>query len=478
MLLQSSEELGNAGKQPEGIVAVAFAIRGYQSDLIEQARDAIRRGSRSPLLVLPTGGGKTAISADVMGSAARRGRKSVFVVHRRELVIQTSRTFDKVGIEHGIIAAGFRPSPHASVQIASIQTLARRALPWSPDMLVFDEAHHVASETWDQLFAKHPRAVRLGVTATPMRLDGRGLGDWFDEMIEGPTVRWLIEQGYLSNYKIFAPSTPDMSGVKTRAGDWATSEVANRMDRPAITGDAIEHYRKLCDGARAIVFATNIEHSQHIVEQFRAAGYPAAHLDGKTDRAVRDATLAEFASGKIRILSNVDLFGEGFDVPAIEAVILLRPTQSTGLYLQQVGRGLRPAEGKKHAIILDHAGNALRHGMPDEIREWNLDPVEKRKRAPTDELPIKQCPECFAVHDPQPVCPNCGHEYEVKRREIEQRDGVLVELSEEMIKRQRKKEQGSAKSLEDLIALATARQYKNPAAWARHVYSARQRRAG
>ena len=457
---------------------MGFTLRGYQENLIEDARRAIRDGARAPLLVLPTGGGKTAISAEIMGSAARKGRRSVFIVHRRELVIQTSRTFDKVGIEHGIIAAGFSPSPHAPVQIASIQTLARRELPWDPDMMVFDEAHHVASETWDQLFNRYSRAHRLGVTATPMRLDGRGLGDWLDHMIEGPTVRWLIDNGFLSRYRIFAPSTPDMTGVRSRAGDWATSEVADRMDKPSITGDAIEHYRKLCNGARAIVFATNIEHSKHIVAQFEAAGYPAAHLDGKTDRLVRDQTLARFAAGEIRILSNVDLFGEGFDVPAIEAAILLRPTQSTGLYLQQVGRALRVCEGKEEAIILDHAGNALRHGLPDEIREWNLDPQEKRKRAASDAPPIKQCDECFAVHEPAPVCPVCGHVYHVVQRKIEQREGELIELSEEMLKRQRKKEQSSARSLEDLIALATARQYKNPRKWAEYVYSHRQRKYG
>lgn len=466
------------GNNQKGTRGVGFTLRGYQEELIEDARRAIRAGSRAPLLVLPTGGGKTAISAEVMGSAAKKGRKSVFIVHRRELVIQTSRTFEKVGIEHGIIAAGFSPSPSAPVQIASIQTLARRELPWDPDMMVFDEAHHVASETWDQLFNRYSRALRMGVTATPMRLDGRGLGDWFDNMIEGPTTRWLIDNGFLSRYRIFAPSTPDMTGVRTRAGDWATSEVADRMDRPTITGDAIEHYRKLCNGARAIVFATNIEHSQHIVSQFQAAGYPSAHLDGKTPREIRDQTLARFAAGEIRVLSNVDLFGEGFDVPAIEAAILLRPTQSTGLYLQQIGRALRTSEGKSEALVLDHAGNALRHGLPDEVREWNLDPQIKRKRAASDAPAIKQCPECFAVHDPEPICPHCGHEYEVQRREIQQREGELIELSEEMIRRNRKREQAKARSLEDLIALGKAKNYKNPAAWARHVYAARQRKYG
>ena len=455
---------------------MGFTLRGYQEELIEDARRSIRAGSRSPLLVLPTGGGKTAISAEIMGSAAKKDRRSVFIVHRRELVIQTSRTFEKVGIDHGIIAAGFSPSPRAPVQIASIQTLARRELPWDPDMIVFDEAHHVASETWDQLFNRYNRSLKLGVTATPMRLDGRGLGDWFDDMIEGPTTRWLIDNGFLSRYRIFAPSAPDMTGVRSRAGDWTTSDVANRMDKPSITGDAIDHYRKLCNGARAIVFATNIEHSQHIVSQFAAAGYPAAHLDGKTDRTTRDQTLARFAAGDIRVLSNVDLFGEGFDVPSIEAAILLRPTQSTGLYLQQIGRALRVSEGKSEAIILDHAGNALRHGLPDEIREWNLDPQLKRKRAASDAIPIKQCDECYAVHEPAPVCPVCGHVYEVVQRKIEQREGELIELSEEMIKRNRKREQSNAKSLEDLVALGISRGMKNPRGWAKHVYTARQRK--
>lgn len=478
MLLNGSEELGKGGKQTGRLGQVGFTLRKYQEGLIEDARCAIRGGARSPLLVLPTGGGKTAIAAEIMGSAARKGRKSVFIVHRRELVIQTSRTFEKVGIEHGIIAAGFSPSPHAPVQIASIQTLARRQLPWDPDMMVFDEAHHIASETWDQLFNRYNQAHRLGVTATPMRMDGRGLGDWFDTMIEGPSVRWLIENGFLSRYRIFAPSTPDMTGARSRAGDWTTSDVADRMDRPAITGDAIIHYRKLADGKRAIVFATNIEHSKHIVAQFAAAGYPAAHLDGKTDRLVRDQTLARFAAGEIRILSNVDLFGEGFDVPEIEAAILLRPTQSTGLYLQQVGRALRVSDGKQDAVILDHAGNALRHGLPDEIREWNLDPQVKRKRAASDAPAIKQCTECFAVHEPAPECPECGHVYDVIQRKIEEREGELIELSEEMLKRERKKEQSSARSLADLIALATARRYKNPRRWAEYVYFNRTRKYG
>lgn len=459
---------------------MAFTLRPYQDELIAGAREQIRLGKQSVLIVAPTGAGKTALAAFMLGTASGRGKRCWFMVHRRELVTQSSRTFDKVGIPHGIISAGFGQTPKALVQIASVQTLARRldSVP-APDMIVWDECHHIASESWAAIFSRFPDAVHVGLTATPCRLDGRGLGDWFTTIVEGPTTAWLIEHGFLSPYKLFAPSTPDMAGVKSRAGDWATADVADRMDKPSITGDAIQHYQKLCNGARAIVFAANIEHSQHVAAQFQAAGYPSAHLDGKTDRAVRDRLLSDFSLGKIRVISNVDLFGEGFDVPAIEAAILLRPTQSTGLYLQQVGRALRTSEGKTHAVILDHAGNALRHGLPDEIREWNLDAKPKSKRERDADIPkIKQCDQCFAVHEPAPSCPNCGYEYPVQSRSIEQRAGELVELSPEMIARSRKSEQVRARSLEDLISLATARKYKNPSAWARHVYHARQKRFG
>ena len=458
---------------------MTFTLRDYQTDLIEQARSQIRTGRQAVLMVAPTGAGKTALAAFMLGTAAERGRRCWFNVHRRELVTQSSRTFDKVGIDHGIIAAGFTANPRARVQIAGIQTLARRLDQVAPpNMIVWDECHHIASDSWASIFSRYPDAVHIGLTATPCRLDGRGLGDWFGAMVEGPTTRLLIDQGFLSPYKIYAPSTPDMSGVHTRGGDFIGTEAADRMDKPSITGDAIAHYRKLADGKRAIVFAANIEHSRHVVAQFNAAGYAAAHVDGTTDRPVRDGILRDFEAGRIKIVSNVDLFGEGFDAPAIEAVILLRPTQSTSLYLQMVGRGLRTAEGKTHAVILDHAGNALRHGMPDEIREWNLDPKAKAKRNRDDVPPIKQCPSCYAVHPPAPQCPSCRHEYEIKARALEQRDGELIELSEEVMRRTKRKEQGQAQTLDDLISLANSRGYKNPVAWARHIHGARKHRFG
>jgi superfamily II DNA or RNA helicase len=310
-------------------------------------------------------------------------------------------------------------------------------------------------------------------------MDGRGLGEWFDTMVEGPTTAWLIENGFLSPFKFYAPSSPDLTGIGTVAGDYDNKTLSQEMDRPSLTGDVIGHYQRLCHGKRAIVFATNIQHSQNIVAQFRTAGYRAEHLDGKTDRVRRDAVLKDFEAGRVSIISNVDLFGEGFDVPAIEAVILLRPTQSTGLYLQQVGRALRTSEGKSHAIILDHAGNGLRHGLPSQIRDWSLDAPARGKRSkPSDALPIKQCLSCYAVHIPAPVCPECGHVYAAEARTIEQVAGELVEVTVDFVLKQKKREQASAKTIQDLIALGRTRGHKNPEGWAKHVHKARMMKHG
>jgi len=457
---------------------MSFQLREYQSDLIGQARAQIRAGQRSVLMVAPTGAGKTALAAYMLGTASGRGNRCWFMVHRRELIVQSSRTFDKVGIPHGIVSAGFSADRRAGVQIASVQTLTRRigSVP-PPDMIVWDECHHIASSSWASIFSMFPDVIHVGLTATPCRLDGRGLGDWFNVMVEGPTTKWLIENNFLSPYKMFAPTVPDMAGVHTRGGDYVTKEAASKMDRPSITGDAIQHYRRLCDGKRAIVFASSIEHSKNVVAQFQANGYAAAHLDGSTDRAIRDKTLRDFEAGHIKIVSNVDLFGEGFDLPAIEAVILLRPTQSTGLYLQMVGRGLRTADGKENAVILDHAGNVFRHGLPDEVREWNLNAKPKKKRERDEAPKVQMCEECFFSGEPFSVCPVCGHEVERQARTIQQVEGTLVELDKEMLARVRKKEQRQAKTLEDLIELGRSRGYRYPEAWAKRIYGFRSKAA-
>lgn len=453
-------------------------LRPYQQAAIDSARAAYKAGHRAVLFQLPTGGGKTVTASTVVHGAAQKGNGTWWLTHRRELADQASQTFHGLGIPHGTVQAGYVSDPHALVQVASIQTIARRLHQLAePDLLVFDECHHIGAASWEALFDAFPRARVLGLTATPWRLDGQGLGRWFSHMVSGPTVSELIEAGSLSPYRLFAPATPDLSDVATSAGDYQRGALAKAMDKPAIVGDAIGHYRRLCPGQRAVVFAAGVENSQHIVAQFQAAGIPAEHVDGSMSNEARDGAVERFRRGETLVLSNSDLFGEGFDVPAIEAAILLRPTKSLSLYLQQVGRALRPCEGKREAIILDHAGNSLRHGLPDDEREWSLEDREKRARSAPSEVPVRQCSECFFVYRPAASCPQCGHVPAVAKREIEVVEGSLEEVTrkKEADKRQRWMEERDCHTLEDWQRLAAARGYRP--GWAMVRWQARQRRA-
>ncbi len=329
------------------MTAHCFQLRDYQRQIVDEARSSFRARTRAVLIHLATGGGKTVLGSFMVDGSSKRGLICWWLVHRRELASQASKTFYEMGIDHGMIAGGRSTDIGQRVQIGSIQTVARRLddLP-APDLIVFDEAHHLGAAQWQQVYDRFPDAIKVGLTATPWRLDGKGLGNWFETMIQGPSVGELIDQGSLSTYRLFAPSTPDVSAVKSAMGDFKNRDLAAVMDKPAITGDAVSHYLQLARGKRAVAFAVSIEHSRHVVAQFIAAGIPAAHVDGKMHHATRDAIVASFVAGDILLLSNCDLLGEGFDVPAIEAAILLRPTQSLSLHLQQMGRALRPFPGK------------------------------------------------------------------------------------------------------------------------------------
>ena len=452
-----------------------ITLRDYQSRVIDESREAYARRQRAVLLCMPTGAGKTVTASTVVHGAAAKGNVTWWLCHRRELVAQASQTFHSLGIPHGTVQAGHVSNPHARVQVASIQTIARRLdqLP-EPDLIVFDETHHIGASSWDAIFQRFVRAKVLGLTATPWRLDGAGLGRWYNTMVLGPSTADLIAEGALSPYRLFAPAIPDLSDVQTSAGDYQRGALAKAMAKPQIVGDAIGHYRRLCSGKRAVAFAAGVENSRNLAAEFRLAGIPAEHVDGEMTAEARDAAVDRFRRGETLVLSNADLFGEGFDVPAIEAAILLRPTKSLSLHLQQVGRALRPAPGKAEAIILDHAGNSLTHGLPDDEREWCLDDREKRKRAAASEVPIRQCKECFFVFRPRPACPQCGHVVPAVTREIEQVDGVLEEVT--TVPRAKFREQGQANSFEALVELGRQRGYKSPEFWARKVWSSRQGR--
>lgn len=452
---------------------MSLTLRPYQQQAVHDLRLAYRDGARAPLLVAPTGMGKTVIMADILRSLAARGRSAMVLVHRRELIAQTSAKLTLADVPHGIIAAG-TAAADAPIQVASVQTLARRLerTTAQPDLIVIDEAHHAVAGTWGKALAHWPNALRLGVTATPVRQDGRGLKAVFDKLVLGPATAELISDGFLCPSRLYAPpAVADLSGLRRRAGDYAIEEAAERMDRPTVTGDAIAHYRRLAAGQRAIAFCCNVNHAEHVCTAFNHAGIKAATLLGSTDPLRRDVAVSRFAAGDLQVLVTVDVVSEGFDIPAAGCAILLRPTQSLGLYLQQVGRVLRPAPGKTHAVVLDHVGNVHRHGWPDDPREWSLDDRLKRTGPAGPAAPtVRTCEVCFAAFPPQPVCPCCGTLAKLSAREIQQRDGELQELARKAVTRERRQ----ARTLQELIHVGQARGMKNPVGWAKHVYFARQ----
>ena len=325
---------------------------------------------------------------------------------------------------------------------------------------------------------RFPRSWYLGLTATPARLDGKPLGKYFKKIISGPSMRELIGMGHLSEYDIFAPPGIDMEGVRTRMGDYDREEAAKRANRPSITGDAVKWYRKTSDGKRAIAFCVSIEHSKAVAAEFAERGIPSAHIDGGTPPGERDGLLEDFRTGRIRVLSNVALFIEGLDVPLVEAIIMLRPTQSLTLWLQAVGRGMRPAEGKDRLMVIDHANNCRNLGIPCEDREWSLEKkIKAKKKGEARRRSTRICDKCFAAIPAfYTSCRYCGHQFPVKSRKVEEVDGELAKVDKEAIAKQRKAEQGGARTLEELVALGIKRGYKSPVRWANHILRARRRR--
>lgn len=449
-------------------------LRSYQLQAIASVRIAVMQANRA-LLVMPTGSGKTVVFSEICRLACEKSRKVLILVHRRELVTQASDKLTKAGVEHGIIAAGFDPSDHP-VQVASVQTLIRRlnSGTFTPDLIIIDEAHHAVAGSWDKIIAHFTDAKIIGVTATPSRLDGRGLGSHFSTLVSGPSVEQLTKLGFLSQHRVFAPPViADLSNVKTRAGDYANDQLSAAMDRPTVTGDAVSTYRLRADGLPAIAFCCSIAHANSVCASFKAAGYRAKLVTGNMPMEERDEAISGLADGRTQVLCSVDVVSEGTDVPAVSAAILLRPTQSEALYLQQVGRILRPQPGKI-AIVLDHVGSTLKHGFVDDVRAWSLDSKPKRQRKDEPAVQVRQCPECFAAFKPQPVCPMCGHEFPVKVRELTQREGELKELRRQdaIERREKKQEIGRARTLPELLALAKKKGYKP--GWAYKIFYGRK----
>jgi superfamily II DNA or RNA helicase len=401
-------------------------LRPYQEAAIAAIRAAYKAGKRAPLLCAPTGAGKSAMVKYMLGQTRKR---VLYLCHRAELAEMIHADLAAAGLPHGMITARSKTTDDGmNLHVGMVQTVARRLdkLPVF-DWVISDEAHLAMSDTWRGILHHYSAAWHLGMSATPCRLDGRGLGDVYDEIVYGPSVRELTDGGYLTRYRAFAPAVA-LDGIKRSGGDFQMGDAARVLDTSTITGDAIREYGRRMPGKRAIVFCCTREHADHVAGQFRMGGIEAVNVDGSMSASERAARICDFRDGRIPVLTNVDLLTTGFDLPAIEGAIFLRPTQSLALYLQMVGRVLRVAPGKDCALLLDHVGNVLRHGLPDADREWTLDGKPARAAA----LAVRQCSECFAAFPPAPVCPECGFQFPVAegRKPKKEVEGELAEVQQ------------------------------------------------
>lgn len=408
----------------------------HQEVLKAKYYNELKYGYKHVLIQAATGFGKTAVATSIIRDLHTRGDVCAFVVPRKALIIQMAASLKDAGIDYGFVASGYPSHPYKRAYICSALTLVNKLDSIKPKYVFIDEAH-IGAVAVNNII-EHYKALGAYIvllSATPKRLDGKGLGMWAQRMVCGNSTRWLIDNGYLSDYKLYAPSSPDLTGVKTSMGDYVKNQLSAVMEADnVLIGDAIEHYKKLCGGKRAAVFCTSVRHSEQVAKAFTEAGIPAAHMDGETPDVERASIIKRFADGDIKVICNVEILTTGFDLAmhagrdvTVEAIIMLRPTQSLALYLQIIGRGLR--RKPEPCIILDHAGNTMRHGLPCEDREWTLEDSKKGKRGEMEQaIRVRECHSCYMPHKPAPRCPNCGFIYEVAGREITQIAGELREI--------------------------------------------------
>jgi superfamily II DNA or RNA helicase len=415
-----------------------FFLRPYQLQAVDELQGQYRRGKGAVLLVAPTGSGKTAVGCHFVKQAVDQGKRCLWLAHRSELIRQASqRLAQDYRVRHGIIKAGVADyDPRFPVQIASVQTLARRKPIDGVGLLVVDEAHHATADTYMRIIESHPNAIVLGLTATPWRLTGRQLGSLFDGIVAVANYPFLIGQGFLVRPRVFLPAElPDFSTVRLLGGDYDEEQAAAIMERPKLVGDVLAQWQKHAFKAgkprSTIIFACNVAHSLHVVRVFREAGIAAEHLDSQVPEKEREAILERLARGQTTVVSNVLILSEDFDCPPVSCAIVARPTASRTLFIQMVGRALRPCPevGKSDCIILDHAANSLRHGLISEIVSYELEEGDLLDASKPARSPCKKCPACNAVV-PQnaQVCSECNYFFSLGRKLPEVADGELVEL--------------------------------------------------
>lgn len=459
---------GMSREAAEKAARVDRGLRPYQALAVAAVKQNIARGVKRNILYMPTGSGKTETAGEIIKMAVDKRKRVAFVCHRIELVKQASERFFNLGIPHGVIQGENSHSEWSSVVVASIQTVASRGIE-DMDLIIVDEAHACAgSDSYKELFAKFSSIPIVGLSATPF---SKGLGLMFDGLVIGATIRDLIDQGYLVDCEIYSPGEPDLTQVKIVAGDYQQDQLGEAVDKPELVGDIVTHWLKLARGQQTICFATNILHSKHICDEFEKHNIPAGHIDAYTPPDERKRIIEAFKAHRIRVLCNVSVLAEGFDVPAAACMILARPTKSLVRYIQMAGRVLRPYDGKEVALMLDHSGTAKRLGFPTDDLPLVLDdgkPRESVAQEAKEKLP-KMCVKCsymkpVGVHQ----CPKCGFLPE-RKSEIETADGELVKLE-----RKKKKEMTTEQKADfyaELKTYAAEKGYKS--GWAANKFKER-----
>ena len=463
-------------------IPVIKLIREAFTPIPETPDDPPGLGHERVIFQAPTGFGKTTIFTYIAHHAYLMGSRTHIFVHRDELITQVCARLEKYGIDHGVIAAGHAEKPWELIHVCSVQSYIKRlGRLEKPDFMIFDEAHHCTAATYVKIMDWGMCDV-LGVTATPYSLQGKGLADaGFTHMVCGPQIPDLIPEYLVKPYVYTVPGAIDLGKLKMRAGEYAVEAAEQWVEDARITGDAPQQYLKLTPGTTAVAFCVSVAKAKECAEAFNAVGVPAACIDGEMAKGDRRELIRKFSTGEILVLTNCNLVSEGFDLPRIQTVILLKPSKSLVYYQQAIGRAMRKDEGKTHCTVLDHVKAVQEFGLPDSRREWSL-----CGRPVTEASDIKQCMQCYRwCEKAASKCPGCGASFAIggsanKRPEVSQADGQLlfVENADLILKKKAAAELslaiGRARNYEDFLKIAKARDYADAAGWARLAWKRRK----
>jgi superfamily II DNA or RNA helicase len=412
-------------------------LRHYQTQSIQRLRNLIRNDIRKIILVLPTGAGKTVVASSMIHSMLAKDKQALFLAHRKELIDQCCEKLARWGVPYSVIKADDkRYDPGKPVQVASIQTLIRRKVWPHADVIFIDECHRSVSRSYRKIIDFYREANNppvIGLTATPYRADGRGLGELYEDLVVSTSTRQLCDDGYLVEPRVFCASHVELDGVQMRGAEFDEDALDELMREVILKGDIVRQWQSKANGAKTVVFCVNVRHSKAVAEQFIAAGSPAAHLDAKSNDADREKILNDLAEGRLMVVTNVGILTEGWDLPGLECVTLARPTASRSLYRQMIGRVMRPDESKRFAIVLDHAGCTVRHGKVTEDEDYNLNGVRRRGKGgkAQEQLNVPfPCPQCLLfVEQKTTVCPECGYEFPKIEAKVVVEDVDLEEIT-------------------------------------------------